>query len=509
MGSYRPVNRDQLFLMPESMADWLPEDHLVWFIIGAVQVVDTSAFHKGSAGLSGRPSYDPDMLLALMCYAYACGVMSSRRIERCCATDAAFRVVCAGDAPDHTTIARFRADHEQEMIGFFTGVLRLCRELGMGRVGVVAIDGTKVAANASRGANRGQDWLREQATQLLESAKATDAGEQALFGDGQALELVGRGKARLESLQAAQARIDEQLAQAAADDAADAARIQEYLQAIRDGKPKRGRPPHGTDPVELATVRLELAQTRHGQSAPNSGQRDRASKLRKAAGEALTEALAQQAAGTIDTRGAAARERARRPLKDKPVANVTDPDSRLMNTANGGSIQGYNVQLAVSDDHLILACQAHTSENDYSCFEPMLTAATTAVTDLNTIKELPTNPTGDTLIGTVLADAGYLCEHNLTIEGPTRLIATGKNRDLPDPEDPIAAMRQQLADPGNRALYKRRSATVEPVNAHLKHHTGLNRFSRRGLPAVNSELHFAAAVVNLTRVHHRQNRNAA
>ena len=425
MGSYRPVNRDQLFLMPESMADWLPDDHLAWFIIRAVKVVDTSAFHKGSAGLSGRPSYDPDMLLALMCYSYACGVMSSRRIERCCATDAAFRVLCAGDAPDHTTIARFRADNEQEMVGFFTSVLRLCRELGMGRVGVVAIDGTKVTANASRGANRGQEWLREQAQKLLESARATDA-QEALFGDGHAPELVGRDKARLEALQAAQARIDAQHAEAAAADAADAARAQEYLQAIRDGNPKGGRAPAGTDPVELAKARLELAEKRHGQSTPNSNRRHEASKRRKAAREALAQALEQQASGTIDTRGAAARERARRPLQNTPVANLTDPDSQLMTTANGGSIQGYNVQLAVSDDHLILACQAHTSANDYPCFEPMLAAATAAATDLNTIKELPANPTGDTVIGTVLADAGYLSEHNLTLPGPDRLIATGK-----------------------------------------------------------------------------------
>ena len=188
-----------------------------------------------------------------------------------------------------------------------------------------------------------------------------------------------------------------------------------------------------------------------------------------------------------------------------------------MTAANGGSVQAYNVQLAVSDDHVIIACQAHQSASDQGSFEPMLTAAVHAAQALHghdrhtdRDRDAAGGPAG---IGVVLADAGYLSEHNLTVDGPPRLIATGKHRDLhktppgqPPPasdDRPISQMRQRLADPAVREQYKRRGATVEPVNAHLKHGVGLQRFSRRGLSAVTSELNLAATVVNLQRLHHR------
>lgn len=150
--SYRPVVRDQEFLLPPNMADWLPQDHLVWFVLDIVEQLDTSRFHaRRRVGGVGRQGYDPDMLLGLLLFAYSVGERSSRRIERLCVDHVAFRVLCGQDAPDHTTIARFRAEHQDVFADVFTQVLRLCAEAGMVKVGVVSIDGTKIAANASRG----------------------------------------------------------------------------------------------------------------------------------------------------------------------------------------------------------------------------------------------------------------------------------------------------------------------------------------------------------------------
>lgn len=172
---YRPVVRDQEFLLPPNMVDWLPDEHLVWFVLDTVAVLDTAALHARVArrrdggarrSAAGRAGYDPEMLLGLLLYAYCRGQRSSRQIERLCATDVAFRVACAGDVPDHTVLARFRQAHSEVFAGLFAQVLRLCRDAGMARLGTVAIDGTKIAANASRQANRERDWLAAEVERL-------------------------------------------------------------------------------------------------------------------------------------------------------------------------------------------------------------------------------------------------------------------------------------------------------------------------------------------------------
>src|SRR5262245_21096427 len=152
--------------MPPDMAEWLPPEHLVWFVLATVEQLDTRVFHRRhpQAG-PGRRAYDPDMLLGLLLYAYAVGQRSSRRIEALCSDHVAFRVLCAQDAPDHTTIARFRSVHEDAFADLFTQVLVLCAQAGMGRVGTVAVDGTKIAADASDGATRCEASLRAEAQQ--------------------------------------------------------------------------------------------------------------------------------------------------------------------------------------------------------------------------------------------------------------------------------------------------------------------------------------------------------
>jgi transposase len=183
---YRPVNRDQPFLFPPDMRDWLPASHPVWLVITVVEDhLDTSGFHAlrrtGGAGAAG---YDPDMLVTVLVWAYAHQVTSSRRIEQLCGTDVAFKVICGGQLPDHATIARFRAAFPAAIAGFFAEVLALCARLGMGKLGVVALDGTKIAASASKAANRTGDTLRKMAAETVAAHAAADAAEDDLFGAG-------------------------------------------------------------------------------------------------------------------------------------------------------------------------------------------------------------------------------------------------------------------------------------------------------------------------------------
>jgi len=171
---YRPVDRDQPFLLPPDMRQWLPESHAVWLVIEAVRLLDTRAFHaRRKTGGAGAAGYDPDMMVTLLVWAYANGVTSSRRIERLCQQDVAFRVVCAGSVPDHVTVARFRQQFAETAAGLFAQVLVLCARLGMGQVGVVALDGTKVAADASPGASRTEEGLRKLAAQGYFTQSAT------------------------------------------------------------------------------------------------------------------------------------------------------------------------------------------------------------------------------------------------------------------------------------------------------------------------------------------------
>ncbi|MCM3659728.1 transposase [Georgenia satyanarayanai] len=187
---YRPVDRDQQFLLPPDMRSWLAPDHLVWFVISVVEQLEMERFEALSRrGGVGRKGFDPRMLLTVLIYAYAMGERSSRQIERLCHTDVAFRVACGGDVPDHTSIARFRQRHEEALVEVFTDVLELCARSGLGKLGTVAIDGTKIAANASDDAMRSEKWLREQADRILSQAQEADAQEDALFGAARGDEL--------------------------------------------------------------------------------------------------------------------------------------------------------------------------------------------------------------------------------------------------------------------------------------------------------------------------------
>lgn len=541
---YRPVERDQQFLLAPDMADWLPDGHLVWFLTEVIAELDTGVLHARAArrrdgavarSAAGRAGYDPDMLLLVLIYAYACGERSSRRIERLCTTDVAFRIACAGDIPDHTVLARFRQHHAEAFAGLFAQVLRLCREAGLVKLATVAIDGTKIAANASLGANRGEEALRveaerldqeaaaraaadqETAQRIVSEAAAVDGAEDAEFGAGRGDELPrgwdSRGVERRERIRIALGQFDaarhaERDARAARDAqraradrealaaaetalateiATRQARRDEWEQAWERAMAVPGaRLPHGRAPVPPEESKV-VARAH-----------DRVAKARARVADPETAPRPGGRTPDPDRRG-------RRDLHPEPRANTTDPDSRIMPTRRGW-VQGFNVQIAATADQIILATMVSANPADLVAYTPMTAAAAAAAAAIG-------DPDG---IGTLLFDAGYVSEATLPDPvgdpGPDRLIALGRTRSVraaarhrpASGAPPLGATRREAMDhrlrtPEGAALYKRRGATVEPAIGNLK--KLLDRFSRRGLTAASSEIDLAATAFNLLKIH--------
>src|SRR5713101_4429770 len=266
--SYLPVDRDQLFLVPPSMRDWLPEGHLVWFVLDVVGRIDTSALHARHPNNGvGRRAYDPDMLLALLVYAYCTGQRSSRANDPHCESDVAYRVICANHAPDHTTIARFRQHHQAIAVSMFTDVLVLCANVGLANVG--AVDGTKMGADASLKANRTRSQIEAEVTSMFAEAAAADEVADRLFGDDRGDELpaeLADPRTRGSRLDAALRQLEAQEAgRRAAEAAARAARAKAEAEAAAKGQAARGRKPKSADPVGDAEADLEAALSAEAQ----------------------------------------------------------------------------------------------------------------------------------------------------------------------------------------------------------------------------------------------------
>src|SRR4051812_39362762 len=216
------ADRDQVFLMPPSLRDWVPEGHLVWTVLDAVGELDLSAFYAAyRADGHGRPAYEPSLMVGLLLYGYARGTRSSRAIERGCVEDVAYRVAAGNLAPYHSTIAEFRCRHERALGEVFSGVLGLCAKAGLASVGIVAIDGTKMSANASVNANRDFGQI---AREILEEAAETDRREDELYGQARGDELpehLHTREGRRKALREAKERLDRERGrapEAAADD---------------------------------------------------------------------------------------------------------------------------------------------------------------------------------------------------------------------------------------------------------------------------------------------------
>jgi transposase len=518
--AYRPVLRDQVFLLPPDMRDWLPADHLVWFLLETIEVLDTSEFdrcrRRGGVGAAG---YDPRMLLGLLVYAYCRGIRSSRQIERLCSTDVAFRVLCAQDIPDHCTIARFRVECQDAFTGLFMQVLMIAGRAGLGQFGTVAIDGTKIAANASIDANRGHEWLSDQVTRMITEAEQADAAENSRDagskakdeGDRVPAQLIERN-GRAQRIREAADEVATQVKRQQKDDDDRMAAARARLVKSQAGEQMVGRIPDG--PHRLAEARAHLAR----EAATQQAKLDRRAALLAAGKKPMgtppvpldQHSRIIRARRVVDAALAAEQvSAATKPGKSvlpKTVANITDPQSRLMPTRKG-FLQGYNAQFAVTADQIIVAAQIGQSPNDMSSFVPMMEAARQAAAMLHAETDRPEH-----IIGVVLADAGYCSDRNLATPGPERLIALTKARDHteafktkpvtgppPPGATPRQAMSHRLRTPEGSRLYKRRGATVEPGIGNLK--KILDRFSRRGLDSARSELDLAVTAFNLMKIH--------
>ena len=503
---YRPVVRDQPFLFPPDMRDWLPAGHAVWLVIEAVRRLDTRAFHaRRKTGGAGTAGYDPDMMVTLLVWAYANEVTSSRRIERLCQQDVAFRVICAGHLPDHVTIARFRQQFAVTAAALLAQVLLLCARLGMGQVGTVALDGTKIAADASKDAGRTEQGLRKLAQEMAARHAQADAAEDALFGEGKrGDDDPGDPFTREERVTAALASLQ---AEREAREAEERAKAEGQLRAARAGAPAGGRPATGAE-VELARANLArqeaAAQARRDAWAAGKGPRHRPPAPPRESGK-VRAALARLERASAAQAGREAARQAAAAAGAEPRRNVTDPSSRLMPVRGGGFTQGYNAQNVTSEDGLVIATRLTQDTTDTQWYEPMIKQAAAAAAAM-----AAAGGPGDGTIGLVLADAGYLSGHNLACPGPDRLIATGKRRALeqaaragdpggpPGPQDPaIAAMTARLATADGIAAYRRRSHIGETFHGDLKHNQHFRRLSVRGLPRASGEWTFAAAVRNL------------
>ncbi len=555
---YLPVDRDQPALLPLNMHDWVPKDHVVWLVIDTVEELagpELTARLAGGARKSarGRRAYHPVMLLTLLAYAYCCGVLSTRAIEARCRVDATFRLACAGLVPDHTTISRFRKRTCGEggpVEDVFYAVLRVCAAAGLGRLSVIAVDGVKIGANASKEANRTEAGLRKLAAAIMAGAAAADepggagTGEDLLGG-----EALPAGWADPRSrLVRVRACLADLAAQQEAAEARRRAAGQAWLDALAAGEPVT-RPP-ACVAAEAARIALEAEVARH-QALVEEWDRKRAAgektgrkpvpvaASRRVARqqERLARAQAAAAAQPGEQDDAGAEPGTKKKKKPRPVRNVTDPDSALMPVRGGGTKQGYNCQDAAADDRLMLggfasACAADTVHaarlEQVAVKGAQVVAAAhagpghdigTCHARMCTAKD-PGDPGHDAAAchaqmtgaaGVIVFDAGYCSEANLTAGGSVdRLIATGNRRTMgkaaadnpaagPPPGDATAteAMDHRLRTPEGRALYKRRAPGIEGLHASIEDLIGLRRFSMRGLALATGEFLLGGLCHNL------------
>ena len=554
------MDRDQPAFLPLNMRDWVPEDHVVWLVIDTVEQVATpeliARLVPATRSRKGRRRYDPVMLLTLLAYAYLSGVLSTRAIEARCRVDATFRLVCAGLVPDHSTVSRFRRRACGEggpMEDVFYAVLRVCAAAGLGRLSVVAVDGVKIGANASKEANRTEAGLRKLAAAIMAGAAAADepggaeTGED-LFG-GQALPAGWAG--RRSRLARVQVCLADFAAQREAAEARRRAAGQAWLDAQAAGKPVT-RPPAAVA-VEAARIALD-AEIARQQALVDEWDRKRAAagragkkpvpvqasrrvarqRERLARAEAAAAAQPGQEAGEPEPAGVAGGKTKKKP---KPVRNITDPDSALMPVRGGGTKQGYNCQDAAADDRLLLggfaaanaAGTVHAARLEQVAVKGALVVAAAHADPGHDVAGCharmctagdPADPGHDALAchaqmtaapGVIVFDAGYCSEANLTAAGEIdRLIATGSRRTMgkaaadnpasgPPPGDATAteAMDHRLRTPEGRAACKRRAPGIEGVHASIEEVIGLRRFSMRGLALATGEFLLAGLCHNL------------
>ena len=463
--NFRTCDLDQPFLMPPSLQEWLPEDHLARFVAEVAEGLDLSKIYGqyGRRDGRGKAAYHPLMMVRALLYGYCVGMMSSRRMERASYEDVAFRYLCANQHPDHDTIASFRQQHLPTLAELFTQVLQLCNKAGLVKLGHVAIDGTKQQANASKHKAMSYDRMDEKEKQLkaeveklLSQAAETDAAEDKLYGKG-----------------------------------------------------KRG----DELPAELARRESRLKKIAEAKASLEQEARERAEAVKKAAEEKLEERRKKEEETGKKTGGRPPQvpdpELARPDPKDQ--RNFTDPESRIMPDGGrkGSFVQAYNVQIAVdSKAQIIVAAEITQQTNDKQQLAPMLEQV---------VKNLGAKPVA------VTADTGYFSASQVNdqrAKGIELYIAIGKQKHGEPVEPPVASsepsalppesesesesarekMKQKLQTDIGKALYKMRKAIVEPVFGQIKAARGIRAFLLRGMEKAGAEWKLICTTHNLLKL---------
>jgi transposase len=446
MSNFRDVDRETAFLLPPSVDEWLPEKHLARFVVEVVETLDLRAM-SGSYRGSGSASYHPSMLLGLLVYGYATGVFSSRKLERATYDSVAFRFIAANDHPDHDTIAAFRRRFLKEIEGLFVQVLSLAREMGMLKMGTVALDGTKIHANASRHsalsyehAGKIEAQLKAEVADLMARAESAD---QVDIPDGMSVpEELERREKRLAKLAEARAKIEARAKERYEREKAE----HEAKMAAREAKAKAaGKKPGGKPP-----------------DPPVGGARP-------------TDQI-----------------------------NLTDEESRIMPVAGGGFDQCYNAQAVVAAESLlVVAAQVAQAPNDKQQIEPMLKRIEalpaelgkpdTLLADTGYFSEANVMQCAATQIAPMIAQGRQ--SHY-----PPLSERFAKAPPAPQNPTPLEAMHHRLQTPEGKKLYALRKQTPEPVFGIIKSVMGFRQFLLRGLDNVQGEWSLVTMAWNIKRM---------
>ena len=446
---FSTIDRDTPMLLPPSVQEWLPEQHLARFVVEIVDQLDLSEI-TGQYGGGGKHAYHPALLVALLFYGYATGVFSSRKLEQATYDSVAFRYISADRHPDHDTIANFRKRFLEELEGLFKQILVLAAELGVLRLGAVSLDGSKIPGNASKHkamswgyANKLEEQLQSEVQRLLELAEEADS------------------------------EVPEQ--QVEVDIPAELERRQERLAAIREAKEKIAERAHERHEMEQAEYEAKLK--RRQERAARTGKKPR---------------------------GRPPQEPQAGP-QDKDQVNFTDEESRIMPGAGGEFIQGYNAQAVVEQDsHLVVANHVSQASNDKQEVEPALQELEQVEDELGTPEVLVADAGYHSKenVERCLAEdiepyiAGGRERHNQPLE--ERLQAPPA---CPADADAVTAMEHRMQTAEGKAIYSKRKSTVETVFGVIKEVLGFRRFHLRGLRGAEGEWTLVCTGWNLKRLY--------
>jgi transposase len=524
---YVPWTPDQSFLLPPSPREWLPEDHLVYFVLDVVATlslatIEAAIQEKDSRG--NRP-FNPRMMVALLLYGYCVGVTSSRKLEKATQVDVAFRVLTGGLRPDHTAISEFRRVHLEALKTLFVQVLQLCQKAGLLKMGHVALDGTKIQANASKHKAmshermmKAEGELKAEIQKLLEEAERVDEQEDERYGkDKRGDELpeeLRRRQTRLKAIQRAREALEAEAALARAEEVKEqaerasqraeegsskekaATRAEEARQAAEKAEEKaekwvEGARQQAQEAREQASTRKEHCAAKAAEQAAEAADRH----MERVERTLYPESASDEKPSLPEHRVQADKEGNPKPSAQR---NFTDPDSRIMKSGLDFT-QSYNCQIAVSEGHQVILAQAVTNQPpDVEHLPPLLTQVETHC------GQMPQ---------TLTADAGYWSEENVEFcetKGVNALICPERQRhgqqSVDTSETPPAhvdarePMRQKLRTEEGRKGYSRRKAVVEPVFGQIKEVRGFRRFLLRGLAKVRGEWSLICTTHNLLKL---------